>query len=71
MQVVGVKSLNFAYTGAWHAVTVIVKTEGPKGLYKGIVPNLLKVGPSIGVSFATYEFTKEHLDHWSREHAKD
>lgn len=29
--------------------------EGVKGLYRGIGPNIVKVAPSMGISFLTYE----------------
>ncbi|GAA6035899.1 hypothetical protein JCM8097_005152 [Rhodosporidiobolus ruineniae] len=64
MQMVGLKSqaLGYEYTGAWDAVFTIIRREGIRGLYKGIWPNLLKCGPAMSVSFATYEKTKELLD---------
>ena len=52
MQVAGLTSLGYGYNSTWQAVTQLVRTEGLRGLYKGIIPNLLKVGPSIGTSFA-------------------
>lgn len=63
MQVAGMKSdhLNpgVRYNGALHAMTSILRTEGVKGLYKGLWPNLLKVAPSIATSFFTYELVKD------------
>ncbi|KAK0476654.1 mitochondrial carrier domain-containing protein [Armillaria novae-zelandiae] len=63
MQVTGMRSsgLGIAYTGAFDALTGIVKTEGVRGLYRGLWPNLLKVAPSIATSFFTYELVKEFL----------
>jgi solute carrier family 25 phosphate transporter 23/24/25/41 len=60
MQVSGMKDSRLGYSdkNAWAAVMTIVKGEGFWGLYRGIVPNLLKVAPSIGTSFATYEFVR-------------
>lgn len=49
------------YTGVWHALTVIVKQDGFKGLYRG---SLLSVSRSIlgsGANLATYSLMKEHL----------
>lgn len=45
MQVVGMKSssagsLGYQYTGAWDAVFTIVRTEGVRGMYRGLWPNL-------------------------------
>ena len=43
MQMKGLKKTEFAYSSTVHAFKSIVKNEGIKGLYKGIVPNLIKV----------------------------
>ena len=53
MQCVGVKELGFQYNGALEAAITIIRTEGLKGMYKGLWPNLLKVAPSIGTSFVS------------------
>ncbi|KAJ6113531.1 hypothetical protein N7523_006848 [Penicillium sp. IBT 18751x] len=36
-------------------------TEGPRGLYKGLTPNLLKVAPAVSISYVVYENTKRML----------
>jgi solute carrier family 25 protein 34/35 len=49
------------YTGVWHALTVIVKQDGIKGLYRG---SLLSMSRSIlgsGANLASYSLMKEHL----------
>ncbi|KAJ6475338.1 mitochondrial carrier domain-containing protein [Mycena vitilis] len=63
MQVTGMKSsgLGIKYTGAIDALQGIVRTEGIRGLYRGLWPNLLKVAPSIATSFFTYELVKDYL----------
>ncbi|OBZ68064.1 hypothetical protein A0H81_11920 [Grifola frondosa] len=62
MQVTGMSnSLGYKYNGALDALQVIVRTEGLRGLYRGLWPNLLKVAPSIATSFFTYEVVKEAL----------
>ncbi|KAJ7703227.1 mitochondrial carrier [Mycena rosella] len=63
MQVTGMKSsgLGIKYTGAIDALQGIVKTEGIRGLYRGLWPNLLKVAPSIATSFFCYELVKDYL----------
>ncbi|ORY73410.1 mitochondrial carrier domain-containing protein [Leucosporidium creatinivorum] len=62
MQVAGLRSMGYGYNTTWEAVMQLVRTEGVRGLYKGIIPNLLKVGPSIGTSFAVYEWVKDLID---------
>lgn len=39
----------------------ILRTEGVKGLYRGIVPNFCKVAPAVSISYYVYERTREHL----------
>ncbi|KAH9815378.1 mitochondrial carrier domain-containing protein [Melampsora americana] len=61
MQVTGMNGMSFKYDGAWDATRTIIKKEGISGLYKGLWPNLLKVAPSIGTSFVTYEIVRDWL----------
>jgi solute carrier family 25 phosphate transporter 23/24/25/41 len=53
--------LGYQYSSIWNAVSVIVAQEGIKGLYKGIVPNLLKVAPSMASSWLSFEVTRDFL----------
>eukprot|EP00092_Neocalanus_flemingeri_P038430 GFUD01041837.1.p1 GENE.GFUD01041837.1~~GFUD01041837.1.p1 ORF type:complete len:482 (+),score=108.77 GFUD01041837.1:170-1615(+) len=39
----------------------IVRTEGLKGLYRGIVPNFCKVAPAVSISYYVYERTRSRL----------
>ncbi|GLB12068.1 hypothetical protein AtubIFM57258_009346 [Aspergillus tubingensis] len=39
----------------------IVAQEGLRGLFKGIVPNLLKVAPSMASSWLSFELTRDFL----------
>ncbi|PWN90243.1 mitochondrial carrier [Acaromyces ingoldii] len=61
MQVSGMKDSKLGYSdkSSFAAIRTIVTREGFFGLYRGIVPNLLKVAPSIGTSFVTYEFVQQ------------
>lgn len=43
------------YSGTWDCATKIVRHEGYTGLFKGLVPNLLKVIPTGAIVFASYE----------------
>jgi hypothetical protein len=36
-------------------------TEGLRGLYRGIAPNMLKVAPAVSISYITYEHMRSHL----------
>ncbi|RKP22513.1 putative mitochondrial carrier protein [Syncephalis pseudoplumigaleata] len=59
MQVTGMKEVGYKYRNTWHAIQQVIAKEGIRGLYKGMIPNYLKVAPAIGVSFWTYELCKE------------
>ena len=43
------------YNSFVHAFRVTLKREGFTGLYKGLVPNLLRVLPQAAVTFLVYE----------------
>lgn len=60
-QVNTMSGLGYQYKGFFDAIRVIVRTEGIRGMYKGLVPNLLKVAPSIGSSFLSFELTRDFL----------
>ncbi|XP_047336504.1 mitochondrial substrate carrier family protein B-like [Impatiens glandulifera] len=47
--------------GVFHTVGHIFKSEGLRGLYRGILPEYLKVVPSVGIVFMTYEKLKQLL----------
>lgn len=53
--------MGYQYKGIGDAVRVIVAQEGVKGLYKGIVPNLLKVAPSMASSWLSFELSRDFL----------
>ncbi|XP_061576742.1 calcium-binding mitochondrial carrier protein SCaMC-2-like [Cololabis saira] len=36
----------------------ILRSEGPRGLYRGLTPNFLKVAPSVSISYVVYEHLK-------------
>ncbi|KAF6134475.1 hypothetical protein GIB67_034889 [Kingdonia uniflora] len=49
------------YTGMVDAFRKTVRNEGFGALYKGLVPNSVKVVPSIAIAFVTYEVVKDVL----------
>lgn len=55
------KGVGEKYTSIRDAFTQIIKKEGPRGLYKGIAPNLLKVAPSMASSWLSFEMTRDFL----------
>ncbi|KAA8534160.1 hypothetical protein F0562_031647 [Nyssa sinensis] len=48
-------------TGLFGTFGHIVRTEGLRGLYRGILPEYYKVVPSVGIVFMTYEKLKQIL----------
>lgn len=53
--------IGYQYKSIPDAIRVIVTQEGIRGLYKGIVPNLLKVAPSMASSWLSFEVTRDFL----------
>lgn len=39
----------------------IYSKEGVKGLYRGIIPNFMKVAPAVSISYVVYEHTRSAL----------
>ncbi|EUC51370.1 hypothetical protein COCMIDRAFT_165 [Bipolaris oryzae ATCC 44560] len=60
-QVNTMSGMGYQYAGVGDAVKQIIKTEGLRGMYKGIVPNLLKVAPSMASSWLSFEMTRDLL----------
>ncbi|KAF4977735.1 hypothetical protein FZEAL_5783 [Fusarium zealandicum] len=60
-QINTMSGMGYQYKGITDAIRVIVMHEGIKGLYKGIVPNLLKVAPSMASSWLSFEMTRDFL----------
>lgn len=51
--------MGYKYRGIWDAIKIISTQEGFRGFYKGIVPNLLKVAPSMASSFLSFELARD------------
>ncbi|KAJ5121650.1 uncharacterized protein N7515_009611 [Penicillium bovifimosum] len=49
------------YSGIGEVLRTTLKSEGPRGLYKGLTPNLLKVAPAMSISYVVYENAKRML----------
>jgi solute carrier family 25 phosphate transporter 23/24/25/41 len=60
-QINTMSGMGYQYAGIWDAIHSIVRTEGIRGMYKGIVPNLLKVAPSMASSWLSFEMTRDML----------
>ena len=51
------------YRGAFDVMSQISRNEGPRGFYKGLMPNTLRILPSTCVTFLVYEKTRSTLIH--------
>lgn len=60
-QINTMSGLGYQYKSVWDAIKTIVTQEGIFGLYKGIVPNLLKVAPSMASSWLSFELARDFL----------
>jgi solute carrier family 25 phosphate transporter 23/24/25/41 len=53
--------MGYQYKSIPDAIRTIVRQEGPRGMYKGLVPNLLKVAPSMASSWLAFEMARDFL----------
>ncbi len=60
-QINTMSGMGYQYKSIGDAVRVIVTEEGIRGMYKGIIPNLLKVAPSMASSWLSFELTRDFL----------
>lgn len=51
-----------AYKNMFDAVLRISQSEGYAGLYKGIIPSIVKAAPAGAVTFVSYEFISDWLE---------
>ncbi|KAL5727098.1 Mitochondrial adenine nucleotide transporter adnt1 [Ranunculus cassubicifolius] len=55
------ESSPYQYRGMIHALSTVLRQEGPKALYKGWLPSVIGVVPYVGLNFAVYESLKDWL----------
>ncbi|KAL6971295.1 hypothetical protein U1Q18_030975 [Sarracenia purpurea var. burkii] len=58
----GARVEHHTYKNMYDALCRIVQMEGWVGLYKGIVPSIVKAAPAGAVTFVAYEFTSDWLE---------
>ncbi|KAA0048929.1 mitochondrial adenine nucleotide transporter ADNT1 [Cucumis melo var. makuwa] len=51
----------YQYRGIFHALSTVLREEGPRALYKGWLPSVIGVVPYVGLNFAVYESLKDWL----------
>ena len=61
MQLIGESSAAQMSPSAFHETIRIFKAGGIRGMYRGIVPELLKVTPMVGITFSVYELVADAL----------
>lgn len=49
------------YKGFLNATSVIVKTEGSRALFKGLIPTLAQIAPHAGIQFVVYKLLTESV----------
>ncbi|KAK7755884.1 hypothetical protein SLS62_002171 [Diatrype stigma] len=62
LQTQGTKMHPVRYTGIWDVANKTLRNEGVRGLYKGLMPNLLKVAPALSITWMVYENAKRIMD---------
>mmetsp|Transcript_16566 Transcript_16566/g.34171 ORF Transcript_16566/g.34171 Transcript_16566/m.34171 type:complete len:80 (-) Transcript_16566:88-327(-) len=50
------------YDGIWDCLATTIRTEGVFGLYRGLVPSVLKTTLGSGLSFTFFRSTKNLLE---------
>ncbi|EAS34940.3 calcium dependent mitochondrial carrier protein [Coccidioides immitis RS] len=61
LQAQGTTQHKATYTGIVDVARKTFESEGVRGLYRGLTPNLLKVVPSVSISYIVYENSKRLL----------
>jgi solute carrier family 25 phosphate transporter 23/24/25/41 len=49
------------YSGVGDCISTIARQEGWRGFFKGFVPNMMKVAPSAGLSYYTFDYLQKAL----------
>ncbi|KAI0472589.1 mitochondrial carrier domain-containing protein [Xylariaceae sp. FL0804] len=60
-QINTMSGMGYQYKSIGDAVRLIIAQEGIRGLYKGLIPNLLKVAPSMAANWLSFEVTRDFL----------
>ena len=62
LQTQGVNGRPRLYNGLFHCLATIVRKDGPKGLFVGLLPNMLKAVPASMLMYITFRRVQLHLD---------
>ena len=58
----GARLETHAYKNMYDALQRIMQKEGWHGLYKGIVPSIVKAAPAGAVTFVAFEYTSDWVE---------
>jgi len=61
MQLNGGHGLEKAYKNSFDCIKKITITEGFRGFYRGIIPNLVKIPPAAAIQFSMYDLFKHQV----------
>eukprot|EP00002_Diphylleia_rotans_P024017 TRINITY_DN4733_c0_g1_i1.p1 TRINITY_DN4733_c0_g1~~TRINITY_DN4733_c0_g1_i1.p1 ORF type:complete len:230 (-),score=31.24 TRINITY_DN4733_c0_g1_i1:411-1100(-) len=61
MQLEGMFHKSPLYSNTFDAISTILRTEGIKGMFRGLTLNYLRVAPAVTISFTVYEHMKQLL----------
>jgi solute carrier family 25 phosphate transporter 23/24/25/41 len=59
------------YKGILRSMRTIVSEEGARGLYRGLPPTLVGVGPNLAINFAAYETLRNYFGNNTGEFGKE
>lgn len=62
---------NNSNRGPLHVVKTIIRTDGWRGIYRGLAITVLRDAPAHGVYFWTYEYTRERLHPGCRKNGQE
>lgn len=68
LQTQGVNGRPVRYQGLGHCLMSVLREGGVKGLFAGIVPNMLKAVPSSMLMYVTFRQTQQFLDGYATAH---
>ncbi|KAA8907209.1 hypothetical protein TRICI_005028 [Trichomonascus ciferrii] len=62
LQAQGTAAHPYTYTGFMDVLRKTVARDGPRGLFRGLGPNLAKVAPAVSISYLVYENAKQTMN---------
>ncbi|CAB9524022.1 Adenine nucleotide transporter BT1, chloroplastic/amyloplastic/mitochondrial [Seminavis robusta] len=61
LQVQGVGGRPVIYAGTFDCIKQVITKEGVRGVYAGLIPNLVKLAPTGAISFVAVEYIKDFM----------